>query len=91
MGKVKYTEEQKRKLLQEVKEGRSIVEAAEKYGVVLGTAYGWVGRNNNTWVERKKIVLTDQEKEIVELKKQLKKAERERDILKEAALIFGKK
>jgi hypothetical protein len=32
MGKVKYTEEQKRKLLQEVKEGRSIVEAAEKYG-----------------------------------------------------------
>jgi hypothetical protein len=30
MGKVKYTKEQKRKLLQEVKEGRTIAEAARK-------------------------------------------------------------
>ena len=55
MGKVKYTEEQKRKLLQEVKEGRTIAEAARKNGIVLGTAYNLVGRSNNTWTERKKM------------------------------------
>jgi len=91
MGKVKYTEEQKRKLLQEVKEGNTIAEAARKNGIVLGTAYNIVGRTNNTWTERKKIELTDQEKEIIKLKKELKRVELERDILKQAALIFGKK
>ena len=41
--------------------------------------------------ERLEIKLTEEEKEIIRLRKQLKQLEMENDILKQAALLLGKR
>jgi len=44
----------------------------------------------HNWKKRKITTGTDAERENIELKKKLREVEMERDILKKAALIFGR-
>jgi transposase len=91
MGKAKYTNEFKRQLVDLVNNGKQPIEIANEYDVNIKTLYNWIGRHNETWSPRKKQVLTDDQLKIRALEKELKQVKIERDILKQAALIFGKK
>ncbi|MGM0509359.1 MAG: hypothetical protein ACQERZ_09435 [Fusobacteriota bacterium] len=55
------------------------------------TLNAWVNNYNDTGSFKAKDNRTAQEKEILKLKKDLKHAKMENDILKQAALILGKK
>ena len=52
---------------------------------------GWVRRYNNTEYFNINDNRTDDEKELIELRKKVKQLEMENDILKQAALLLGKK
>lgn len=67
---------------------------AEELGIVPEVLYRWRREHNtyqvNSFPGKGKPKLTDEQREIMELKKQLKDAELERDILKKAVSIFSK-
>ncbi|MGL4382730.1 MAG: transposase [Bacilli bacterium] len=91
MTKKKYEESFKLKLVQLVNSGKSINSVSKEYGVVISTLHSWVHKYNGTVTPSSKSSLSDEQKQIIQLKKELKRANMERDILKEVALIFGKK
>ncbi|MCB0641524.1 MAG: transposase [Phaeodactylibacter sp.] len=76
-------------------EGTAVVDLAEQYGVHVNTIYKW----RDKYYKEHGIIptgqgikqMTEEEREIAKLKKQLREAELERDILKKAIGIFSKK
>jgi len=91
MAKRTHSESFKLQVIQEVKLGKSMNQTAKDNGLSVSVVSSWVKAFNGTKIASAKELLSDEQKEIIELKKKLKRAELERDILKEAALIFGKK
>ena len=78
----KYDEEFKREALRKVFDGQSVASVARELGVAEGLIHNW---------KRGKILAsTDSERENIELKKKLRLVEMENEILKKAALIFGR-
>jgi transposase len=78
----KYDNEFKQNAVKKILDGQSVASVSRELGVAEGVLHNW-----------KKAKLessSDSEQEVVELKKQLKEVEMERDILKKAALIFGR-
>ena len=78
----KYDQTFKREAVRKIHNGQSVSSLARELGVSEGLLYKW----------KKEAVETasDSEREIIELKKRLREVEMERDILKKAALIFGR-
>ena len=72
-----------------------VVDLAEQYGLHANTIYRWRDQyyqEHGIAIPGKEVQkMTDQEREIAELKKQLREAQLERDILKKAIGIFSKK
>ncbi len=78
----KYDDEFKQNAVKKVLDGQSVASVARELGVGEGLLHKW---------KRRKIEFgADLEKENLELKKKLREVEMERDILKKAALIFGR-
>lgn len=90
-----YTKEEKLEIVKlSLDEGQAIKDLAERFEVSDNTIYNWrkiylknkeasfPGKGNKT--------MTDSEREISKLKKALREAELERDILKKAVGIFSK-
>lgn len=78
----KYDTEFKQQAVKKILDGQSVASAARELGAAEGVLHNW-----------KKLKLetsSDLERENLELKKRLKEVEMERDILKKAALIFGR-
>jgi transposase-like protein len=78
----KYDNEFKQQAVKKILDGQSVASVSRELGVAEGILHNW-----------KKVKLasgTDIEQEVVELKKRLREVEMERDILKKAALIFGR-
>lgn len=71
----------------------TIVDAAKNLGIPTGTLYGWVrgSRRKNMAKDGEPIRgnLTDEEKEIIRLKKELQDTKDALDILKKAISILG--
>ena len=63
----------------------------EEYQIAPSTIRGWVKRYNTTQSFDINDNRTEEEKEIIRLRKQLKQLEMENDILKQAALLLGKR
>lgn len=63
----------------------------DEYGVAGPTIRNWVIRYNNSNSFDIDDNRTEEEKELIELRKKLKQLEMENDILKQAALLLGKK
>ena len=91
----KYTKEQKLEIVKlSLEEGQRIVDLAERFDISSGTIYNWrskyfkydkaafPGHGNKT--------MTEDQREVAALKKELKEARLERDILKKAVSIFSK-
>ena len=92
MSKKHYEENFKKQLVNIYNQGNHTYrDLHEQYGVSPSTLRQWVVRYNNTESFDAKDNMTDQEKELIELRKKNKQLEMENDILKQAALLLGKK
>jgi transposase len=78
----KYDEEFKREAVRKVLDGQTVASVSRELGVSENQIHNW-----KKW---KLDVSSDAEKENIVLKKRLREVEMERDILKKAALIFGR-
>ncbi len=78
----KYDDEFKREAVRKVFDGQTVASVARELGVAEGLIHNW-----------KKSVKAGNsvaENELISLKRKLREVEMERDILKKAALIFGR-
>ena len=64
---------------------------SEEYGIATSTVRDWVLKYNETGSFNINDNRTDEEKELIELRKKVKQLEMENDILKQAALLLGKR
>jgi len=78
----KYDIEFKQNAVKKILDGQSVASLSRELGVSESVLHKWRKAKLET--------SSDLEKEILELKKQLREVEMERDILKKAALIFGR-
>lgn len=78
----KYDEEYKREAVRKISEGQSVASVSRELGVSENQLHNWKKRKTETG--------TDAEKENLMLKKRLREVEMENEILKKAALIFGR-
>ena len=78
----KYDDEYKESAVRRVFDGETAASVARELGIGPNLLY--------RWKKEIRMEMSDVEREIIELKKELRKVREERDILKKAALIFGK-
>jgi transposase len=78
----KYDDEFKREAVRKVFDGQSVASVARELGVAEGLIHNWK--------KSVKSKATSVELENIQLKKKLREVEMERDILKKAAMIFGR-
>jgi len=78
----KYDNEFKQQAIKKILDGQSVASVSRELGVSEGILHKWKkGKIESS---------SDVERENLELKKRLREVEMERDILKKAALIFGR-
>ena len=78
----KYDDEFKREAVKKIHDGQSVASVARELGCAESLLHRW----KRDTVEAS----SDSEKELTALRKKLREVEMERDILKKAALIFGR-
>ncbi len=78
----KYDDEFKQAAVKKIHDGQSVASVSRELGVAESLLHNW----------KRQVSLTssDADKEVVALRKKLRETEMERDILKKAALIFGR-
>ena len=92
MAKKHYEENFKKQIVKIYNQGNlSYKELSEQYGIAASTIRQWVIRYNNTQSFNAEDNKTDEEKRTKELEKKVKQLEMENDILKQAALLLGKR
>ncbi len=77
----KYEDEFKLMIIQKNKEGQSVTSLANEFNVGVSTIHKWINMYNNTKSFREADQLTEEQKEIIKLKKELKQKDMELDIL----------
>lgn len=78
----KYDDEFKQSAVKKILDGQSVASVARELGVGEGLLHKW---------KRARLTsASDAEREVIKLRKKLREVEMERDILKKAALIFGR-
>lgn len=90
-----YTKEEKLKIVElSYQDGYSVKELADRFEISINSLYNWRSaykkHSKDAFPGKGNKQLTDIERENETLKKQLKQAEIERDILKKAVSIFSK-
>lgn len=78
----KYDEDYKREAVKKIHDGQSVASMSRELGVSEGVLH--------KWRKQSAAQATAGEREVIELKRRLRVVEMERDILKKAALIFGR-
>jgi len=78
----KYDDEFKREAVRKIHDGQSVASVARELGCAESLLHNWKRQSAET--------SSDAEKDIVALRRKPREVEMERDILKKAALIFGK-
>ena len=88
MSKKRYTQEFKDEAVRLIRDRKySVQETATRLGVSAHSLYKWLGGQRSF---KKEQTHADLEREVLRLKKELMRAEEERDILKKAAAYFAK-
>ena len=87
----RYEEKFKEQIVNLFNSGKSLADINKEYGIAKSTIKTWVERRNNSGSFNIDDNRTEEEKELIDLRKKLKQLEMENDILKQAALILGKK
>ncbi len=78
----KYDEDYKREALRKIHDGQSVASVARELGVAESLLHNWKRQAVET--------SSASEREVLALKKRIRELEMERDILRKAALIFGR-
>ena len=78
----KYDEEYKREAVKKIHDGQSVASVARELGVAESLLHNWKRQVSQT--------SSDADKETIARKRRIRELEMERDILKKAALIFGR-
>lgn len=86
-----YTENFKLQLVQLYNAGATQVELRDQYDVKASTLHQWIKKYNTIGIPNTATKLSSAEIELIELKRELKQAKMENDILKQAAVIMGRK
>lgn len=86
-----YTEEFKIKMVELYNAGKAPSVIVKEYGMARSALSKWINKYNNTGSFKVKDNRTDAENELIQLKKRNKQLEMENDILKQAALIIGRR
>jgi transposase len=85
-----YPESFRREALELVRQGRSIPDVAESLGVSPQTLRNWRRQGERDRGERDDGLTSAEREELRELRKRLKRAEQECDILKRAMALFAR-
>jgi len=92
MSKRYYEESFKKQIVKIYNQGNHTYrELGKQYGIAPSTLREWALRYNNTKSFKAEDNKTEEEKELIELRKKVKQLEMENDILKQAALLIGKR
>ena len=86
----KYDAAFKIQVLSKVENGQSVPEVAKELGISEGIIYHWKSKSKTNRSMNDVSRVSELEREVAQLKQQLRQSEMERDILKKAALIFAK-
>ncbi len=90
--RITYSKEFKAQMISLIEGGKPRVEVINEYDINPSTLDRWIAEYKNpTNPKDPELRLTEEQKEIAELKRELHQTQMERDILKQAALILGKK
>jgi len=92
MTRKRYDEDFKKQLVKIYNQGNhSYRDLSDEYGVSAPAIRSWVKRYNNSNSFDIDDNRTEEEEELIQLRKKVKQLEMENDILKQAALLLGKK
>lgn len=86
-----YTEEFKQQIVQLYHNGKRKCDICREYDIVTSLLDKWLKQSENSGSFSEKDNRSPQQQELVELHKRLKQLEMENNILKQAALILGRK
>ena len=86
-----FTEEFKQQIVQLYQNGKPRKEIIREYDMTPSSLDKWVSQSQTSGSFKEKDNLTAEQKELIELRKRNKQLEMENDILKQAALILGRK
>ena len=86
-----YTDEFKKQIVSLYKNGKTTASLVKEYGISAAAVYKWVKENDTTGSFKAADNRTPEENELLELRKEVKQLRMENDILKQAALIMGRK
>ncbi len=91
MGKNSYTDEFKKQIVMLYQNGKSIIEIINEYGISKSAIYNWIKSFDNYDSFKAKDNQSNEENELIYLRKELKQLRMENDILKQATLMMAKK
>lgn len=86
-----YTEEFKLQIVQLYNNGANRIDLIKEYDLTPSTLGTWIKQYNTNKSFKAVDNLTNEQKEIIKLKNELKEKEIEVDILKQAAVLIGQK
>ena len=86
-----FTDEFKKQMVQLYLNGKSKAEIIREYDLTPSSLTRWMKQQQSTGSFKEKDNRTDNENELIHLQKENKRLEMENDILKQAALIIGRK
>jgi transposase len=86
-----FTEDFKQQMVQLYQNGKPRKEIIREYDLTPSSLDKWVSQSHTSGSFKEKDNLTEEQKELIELRKRNKQLEMENDILKQAALILGRK
>lgn len=86
-----YTKEFKQQLVDLYRNGKRKCDIIREYDIANSLLDKWIAQSNNSSSFHEKDNRTPEEVELIKLRKELKQLQMENDILKQAALIMGRK
>ena len=86
-----YTDEFKKQIVSLYKNGKTTASLVREYGISASVVYKWVKESDTTGSFKASDNRTPEENELIKLRKEIQQLRMENDILKQAALIMGRK
>jgi transposase len=86
-----FTDEFKKQMVQLYLNGKSKAEIIREYDLTPSSLNRWIKQQQNTGSFKEKNNRTDNQNQLIHLEKENKRLKMENDILKQAALIIGRK
>jgi transposase len=86
-----FTDEFKRQMVQLYENGKTRADILKEYDLSASAFDRWVKQSRTTGSFKEKDNRTEEQNEFLALRKEIQRLKMENDILKQAALIFGRK